>query len=153
MDMTRTMNEQIVECLYDEAVGIAEEVRATFAGSMAEQASHLEDTVRIALSIEGMRATTRVMNVLAWLLNQKAFFNGELSARQLHRRNKLNDDLPADDTYRTVLEPGTQTLIDDVEQLYRRITRLDCDWREQDDEGAGPVQEMRGQLTRVFATR
>ena len=152
MDMTRPMNEQIVETLYHEAIDLAEYVRAVFAGGLdpADADGGSSNPVRIALSIEGMRATTRIMNVLAWLLNQRAFFNNELSALQLLRRNKLTEDRPSDMANLSVLEPETRALIEETERLHARVSRLDTEWREQEDGDGAPVQQLQDRIATAF---
>ena len=154
MDMTRPMNEQIVETLYHEAIDLAEYVRAVFAGGLDPQGADVGATnpVRIALSIEGMRATTRIMNVLAWLLNQRAFFNNELSKLQLLRRNKLSEDRPSDTANLSVLEPETRLVIEETERLHARVARLDAEWREQEDGDSAAVQRMQDRITTAFTT-
>ena len=86
--------------------------------------------VRIALSVEGLRTTTRMMHVLAWLLNHRAYFAGELSEFQLRRHGVLPPDRPSDPDEMAMLEPTTRALIGETEALHRRIARLDAAWRE-----------------------
>src|SRR5690348_2359305 len=89
------LSEPIIETLYCEALVLADEVRAAFDLS-PRPVSVNEDLVRIALSVEGLRTTTRMMHILAWLLNHRAFFTGELSEFQLRRHGTLPPDRPSD---------------------------------------------------------
>ncbi|WP_279349360.1 DUF1465 family protein [Erythrobacter litoralis] len=146
------MNEQIVETLYDEAIQLAEQVRAVFAYGPVGIDDAANDDVRIAMSIEGLRSTTRIMNILAWLLNQRAFFDGELSARQLRRRNVLGDDRPSDEASLAVLEPETRILIADTISLHARVSRLDTEWRQSAIEEDGPVHSMQDRIATAFDT-
>lgn len=150
MDMTRSMNEQIVETLYEEALALADDVRAAFAAPPPDDAA-----ASLALSIEGMRTTTRVLNVLAWLLNRRAYFHGEISARQLERVNRLGENRPSDRDCLAQLEPATRALIAETESLHRRVARLDADWRDQSYTSAphGPVGKLQGRLSDVFGAR
>ncbi len=150
MDMTRSMNEQIVETLYHEAMELAEDVRGVFARGFAVPDGETTDVVRIALSIEGMRSTTRIMNLLAWLLNQRAYFNGELSAHQLLRRNRLVDDRPSESLYLDALEPETRALIAETERLHARVARLDAEWREQTGPADGAVHALQDRIAGAF---
>ena len=147
MDMTRSMNEQIVETLYDEALALADEVRAAFSCPAPDGSD-----AGLALSIEGMRTTTRILNVLAWLLNCRAFFRGELSARQLQLTNRLGDNRPSERIYLAELEPATRALIAETESLHRRVARLDADWQSGVDKTGthGPVGELHGRLATAF---
>lgn len=146
--MIRSMNEQIVETLYDEAIALAEDVRAAFARPAPEPAA-----ASLALAIEGMRTTTRIMNVLAWLLNRRAYFKGELTARQLRLTNRLGESRPSEQSYLVQLEPATRALIAETESLHRRVARLDADWESRLDHGgaSGPVRLLQGRIASAFA--
>ncbi|WP_120716458.1 DUF1465 family protein [Tsuneonella amylolytica] len=122
------ISQPIVETLYCEALVLADEVRAAFDLSPARTGT--EDLVRIALSVEGLRTTTRMMHVLAWLLNHRAYFAGELSEFQLRRHGVLPPDRPADPEQLALLEPETRALIADSMALHGRIARLDKAWRD-----------------------
>ena len=82
MSQPATIKPRIIEALYAEALVLADEVRASFDTSMrspsrAGDAGEDEDLARIAMSCEALRSTTRMMHALAWLLNHRAYFNGE----------------------------------------------------------------------------
>lgn len=122
------LSKPIIEALYCEALVLADEVRAAF--DLAPRRCEQEDLVRIALSCEGLRTTTRMMHVLAWLLNHRAYFAGELSDYQLRRHGVLPPDRAADPDQLALLEPATCALIRETEALHGRIARLDVAWRE-----------------------
>lgn len=122
------LSKPIIEALYCEALVLADEVRAAFDLAPARCAG--EDMVRIALSCEGLRTTTRMMHVLAWLLNHRAYFAGELSEFQLRRHGILPPDRAADPEQLALLEPATCALIAETEALHERIARLDAAWRD-----------------------
>lgn len=86
--------------------------------------------VRLALSTEGLKTTTRMMHVLAWLLNQRAYFSGELSEKQVRAHGALPEDRPSDSDQLAYLEPETRALIEETERLHERIARLDGAWRQ-----------------------
>ena len=142
-NMTRTTNlsRPIVEALYTEALVLADDVRAVFsAGTRAPQSG--EDAyARLALSTEGLKTTTRMMHVLAWLLNQRALFSGELSENQVRRHGGLPPDRGSDEKQLALLEPETRELIADTERLHQRIARLDEAWR-QHFEMASPARRI-----------
>ena len=89
MSKPADLNRPIIESLYAEALLLADDVRASFdfAGRI-DAVVEDEDLARIALSCEALRTTTRMMHVIAWLLNQRAFFNGEISEFQLRRSGR-----------------------------------------------------------------
>ena len=108
------------------------------------------DRLRLAPSSEGLKATTRMMHVLAWLLNQRAYFSGELSENQLRHHGRLPDDRPSNDDDLDLLEQTTRELIEETIRLHRRISRLDQAWADEFD--AQPVvHSMRARLDRAIS--
>ncbi len=130
MNRTSNLSRPIIESLYTEALVLADEVRAVFALGVGEMPQTAGSDLRLALSSEGLKATTRMMHVLAWLLNQRAFFSGELTENQLRKHSQLPQDRVPDPAAMELLEPATCDLIDDTVRLHRRIARLDRAWRD-----------------------
>ncbi|UIP06652.1 DUF1465 family protein [Erythrobacter sp. SDW2] len=124
-DLTAT----IVEELYCEALILADDVRAAFDLTTPRDAGKA-DLVRIALSTEGLKTTTRVMHVLAWLLNQRAYFRGEMTEYQLTQHGRLPPDRPSEPSQLELLELPTQLLILETQLMHARVARLDKAWRE-----------------------
>lgn len=122
----------IVDTLYGEALSLADEARAAFdLSGRLTTASMNEDLARIALSCEALRTTTRMMHAIAWLLNQRAFFAGELSEFQLRRHGRLPPAQPDGDPDQVArLDPELQDLVERTRRFYARIARLDRAWRE-----------------------
>lgn len=122
----------IVDTLYGEALSLADEARAAFdLSGRLTTASMNEDLARIALSCEALRTTTRMMHAIAWLLNQRAFFAGELSEFQLRRHGRLPPAQPDGDPDQVArLDPELQDLVERTRRFYARISRLDRAWRE-----------------------
>jgi regulator of CtrA degradation len=143
-----TINPRIIEGLYGEALVLSDEVRGAFALSgRGEAAGADEDLARVALSCEALRTTTRVMHALAWLLNHRAYFMGELSEFQLRRHGRLASDLPGSDPANLALiEPEIRELIAATERFYARLVRLDMGWRHREAEGPGAVARLRERL-------
>ncbi len=144
---TTNLSRPIVEALYTEALVLADDVRAVFAAGTREPLAGEDAYVRLALSTEGLKTTTRMMHVLAWLLNQRALFQGELSENQVRLHGALPPDRGSDDTQLALLEPETRALIADTERLHQRIARLDEAWR-QHFETASPVRAFQDRLGR-----
>lgn len=153
MDMERTIQEQVVEDLYTEALALADEARAVFDLRDDTGRGDVNDRVRMAVSIEGLRTTTRVMHALAWLLNQRAYYAGELTRLQMLRHGKLGEERPSDPENMELLEPGARGLIRDTERLYARIRRLDEEQRQNGGEANDPVRDMQGRISEAFALR
>lgn len=138
------LNARIVETLYADSLVLSDEVRTAFAAGLpAEQDEDQIDLVRLAFSCEGLRTTTRMMHSVAWLLNQRAYFAGELSEFQLRRYGRLAATQPSDDAGLALLEPALQELILATERFHARLMRLDRGWRERDPHAPGPVDQLR----------
>lgn len=149
MARTTSLSRPIVEALYAEALVLADEVRAVFAAGVREPMIAEDAFVRLALSTEGLRTTTRMMHILAWLLNQRALFSGELSENQVRLHGALPPDRGSDEGQLALLEPETRSLIADTERLHRRIARLDEAWR-QHFEMASPARAFQDRIGREF---
>ncbi len=130
MSRTSNLSRPIIESLYTEALVLADEVRAVFALGANELARASSDELRLALSSEGLKATARMMHILAWLLNQRAYFSGDLTENQLRKHSQLPEDRLPDLHAMELLEPATCDLIEDTVRLHRRIARLDRAWRD-----------------------
>jgi len=148
MNSPSDINQPIIESLYCEALVLADEVRAAF--DLRPTRAGAEDLVRIALSVEGLRTTTRMMHVLAWLLNYRAYFSGELSEMQLRRHGVLPPDRPSDPEQLSLLEPETCALIADTEAFHGRVARLDAAWRDRFAVEPAAVHRLRERLGREF---
>ncbi len=151
MNRTTSLSRPIIEALYTEALVLADEVRGVFAHGTATSSAVMtrpEDAMmRLALSTEGLKTTTRMMHILAWLLNQRAYFSGELSEQQVRKHGTLPGDRPSDLTQLALLESETRVLIGETERLHERIARLDAAWRG-DFEMASPVRAFQDRIGR-----
>ncbi|MFN3865037.1 MAG: DUF1465 family protein [Erythrobacter sp.] len=130
MARTSNLSRPIIEALYSEALVLADEVRAVFAAGTREPVTGEDAFVRLALSTEGLKTTTRMMHVLAWLLNQRALFSGELPESTVRLHGALPPDRGSDARHLALLEPETRALIAETERLHQRIARLDEAWRQ-----------------------
>ena len=142
-----SINPRIIEGLYCEALVLSDEVRAAFALSgRLDPLSGGEDDARVALSCEALRTTTRMMHAVAWLLNHRAFFAGELSEFQLRRYGRLAD-LPESEAHRMALiDADTRELIQATERFHARLKRLDNGWREREPGGPSAITALRERL-------
>ncbi len=149
MAPTTNLSRPIVEALYTEALVLADDVRAVFsAGTRAPQCGD-DAYARLALSTEGLKTTTRMMHVLAWLLNQRALFSGDLSENQVRLHGALPPDRGSDEAQLTLLEPETRELIADTQKLHQRIARLDEAQRQQ-FEMTSPARAFQDRIGREF---
>lgn len=149
MAIPASINPRIIEGLYAEALVLSDEVRAVFAltGQEADGADRPgEDENRIALSCEALRTTTRMMHALAWLLNHRAHFAGELSEFQLRRHGRLAEFPDSDPARIILIEPDVRQLIEATERFHARLRRLDHGWRERDPAAPSAVAILRERL-------
>jgi len=150
MSEPASINPQIIEGLYCEALTLADEVRARFtpaSGTDTGAPGPDEDLTRIARSCEGLRTTTRIMHAIAWLLNQRSYLMGELSELHLRRHARLSGDLRGPDPDNLdLLEPEARTLVDDVQRLYARLLRLDREWRQGMRRTPSAIETLRERL-------
>ena len=142
------ISEPIVESLYSEALVLADEVRAVFDLRPVYGPDFDGDLLRFAMSVEGLRTTTRIMHVLAWLLNQRAYLSGQMTDFQLRRHGTLPPDRVSDPENLARLEAPTRDLIAATEALHARVARLDRAWREGFTAGPSAVLQLRERLNR-----
>ena len=117
---------KLIESLYVEAMVLADEVRSYFELSAQQQGLDTHDEVRIDMSCESLRVTTRLMHSIAWLLNQKAFFAGELSMTQLRGRSRSLGRCTSSDPFVVARLPGeAQMLVHETQHLLDRLVRLE----------------------------
>jgi regulator of CtrA degradation len=151
------INARIVEALYNEALILSDDVRAAFDMSLRPYGEfglqgEDEDLARVAFSCEALRTTTRMMHALAWLLNHRAYFMGELSEFQLQRHGGLATEHPGADPKRVeLLDPDTRDLIVTTERFYARLVRLDTGWRQRDPSTPSAITRLRDRLNRAVA--
>ena len=147
MSAPANINPRIIEGLYCEALVLSDEVRSAFTLSgRLEAAADIEDAAHVALSCEALRTTTRMMHAVAWLLNHRAFFNGELSEFQLRRHGRLADFPESDPARLTLLDPQTRALIQTTERFHARLKRIDNGWRTRDLAAPGAVARLRDRI-------
>lgn len=147
MGSSASINPRIIEGLYCEALVLSDEVRATFALSGRLDSTNAdEDEARVALSCEALRTTTRMMHAVAWLLNHRAYFAGELSEFQLRRYGKLRDFPEAEAQRLALLDSQIRELIQATERFHARLKRIDHGWRERDAHMPSAISRLRDRL-------
>ena len=148
MAETADISPTIVEALYCEALVLADEARCAFdLSGRLTMMSENEDMARIALSCEALRTTTRMMHAIAWLLNQRAHFAGELSEFQLRRHGRLPPPQPEPDPGQlALLSPDLLDLIERTRRFYARVERLDNAWRDRFAMNPAAIHRLRERL-------
>lgn len=142
----------LVESLYVEALSLSDEVRSVFDLSALEaHEGRPDDPFRVALSCEALRATTRMMHAVAWLLNNRAFLRGELTELQLRRAGNLSHLPPRDPQRVAILPLPLRRMIETTEAFYTRLLRIEAEWQHEGELIMTPVSAMQQRLEQVFA--
>ena len=114
---------------FDEALALTREARDYLRDYSEEESRDLAIPIAAHFSIETMRLTSRLTNMMAWLLLQRAVYQGESS------RDEVREDswrlgggdvcLDQSELDPEKLPPYLCDLLRRSERLYRRISRLD----------------------------
>jgi regulator of CtrA degradation len=142
-----TISPKIVEGLYCEALVLSDEVRHAFSLCGRADSGAADDPGRIAMSSEGLRTTTRMMHAVAWLLNHRAYFMGELSEFQLRRHGRLSLDLRGLGGEHVALLPANvRALVETTLRFYERLLHLDRAWRQAPANAPSAIARLRERL-------
>lgn len=115
---------------YEEALKLTREARDYLAVQESTDLAKLAPEVRLVASCETMRLTSRLTQVMAWLLVQKAVHSGEMArAAALQTRFRLAGQkicAEADALALDYLPVGLARLMSASHALYNRVARLDA---------------------------
>ncbi|RJY09171.1 DUF1465 family protein [Aurantiacibacter aquimixticola] len=147
MTIPSALTPAIVDVLYEEALCLVEEARCVFDEAPTVDATAL----RSALSREALRTTTQLMHAMAWLLNHRAFFAGDMSALQLRRHGRLPPTQhggQAKDA--ALLDARVRAVSENASALHERIARLDEAWQAELPGEPAAVHRLHEKLGRAF---
>jgi regulator of CtrA degradation len=114
---------KLIDALYTEAMVLADEARSYFDSERAREIAPAD--VAVAFSCESLKVTTRLMHVIAWLLNQKAIRAGEIHANDMmHELDELGYAPATDDWMVARMPEEARSLILASEDLYYRVQRI-----------------------------
>lgn len=155
MHSPASISPAIIDSLYEEALDLADEARAAFdMSSKSDLLGEDEGAARVALSCEALRTTTRMMHALAWLLNHRAFFKGEMTEFQLRRHGRLpKAQRDTDNAQMACLDLTTLELVNRTKLFYGRLARLDKAWQESFAMQPPAVERLRRRIDTAFAMR
>lgn len=108
---------RLVEALYREALALADEAQSYFDVAEHGDRRRIDPLARITFSCESLKVTTRLTQVVAWLLTQRA---GEGAAGRLRGVTPVTEAAVL-----AAMPPTAQTLIVASIALYRRAEHLD----------------------------
>ncbi|MEQ1510216.1 MAG: DUF1465 family protein [Sphingopyxis sp.] len=143
---------------FEQAMGVhhaASNSAMTMAGdldnSLFDWSGRHDPSLRIALSCESLRLTTRLMHIIAWLLLHRAISAGEIDKSTAHQaKNRLGPSPKGDVFLRAALPQDAQRLIEASERLHARVAQMDLAFGAVGDENRWPVNAMIGRLQATF---
>jgi regulator of CtrA degradation len=117
---------RLIDSLYTEAMLLADEARSYFDDAGRDDRATLEPFARVGFACESLKVTTRNMQIVAWLLTQRALESGEIPNRGGHRpERRLGHAQESDQAVVVQLPESAQRLINSSAELYARVQRLD----------------------------
>ena len=114
---------------FEETLALAVETEGYMRSALKREARRLAPGGRLRLNLEGMRLVSRIAHVVAWLLDQRAVRDGELTRAELCGRSAPMSDnavcLAHDSTLAGYFPPRFAILLERSQKLYLRVARLD----------------------------
>lgn len=131
-------NSRSVDGLYAEALVLLNEVRHGFAEG---------DDGGIVLARQREHAQQRIAGAVAWLREQKRYFNGEISLFRLRLVRLLPPGpAPARPDELAQLPDDARELVEAVAQFHARLHAIDRDWRHRERPFANALARIRQRL-------
>lgn len=119
------LDNRLFDDLYVDAMVLADEASAYLESDAGTGREPCDPFDRVQLSCESLKVTTRLMQVIAWLLTQRAAARGEIDRSELHaEKYRLGDAAPSDPRYTGMFSAEMQEIIAASEKLYLRTQRL-----------------------------
>jgi len=120
---------------YDETLSLLEEAKAYNADIFPGQIRDFLPIKKMEATKESLRVTTRLSHTIAWLMNEKAIINDELTRREVESMYPpLQDEeictFPSEKT-KHQYPNGLVVLLDKSYDLFMRATRLENMLREE----------------------
>lgn len=133
---------------------MADEARAYFTLQADTDRDDLAMIGRIAFSCESLKVTTRLMHVIAWLMAQRGWQNGEIDDSMIRNpKYLLGEASPTDAASLTDFPFAARALIAGSADLYDRVARLQAMMDDESDgawTGAGPARALIDRLEQTF---
>ncbi len=175
-DASERLYSTLIASLYADALVLADEARAWFDRALIDRgrvgpndalnkidpsqplagadgddlfrwAGRHDPSLRITLSCESLRLTTRLMHIIAWLLLQRAITAGEVDPKVASEaRNRIGISPPGDAALRAQMPVEAQRLIAASERLHQRVAQLDAGLDKTNGIARPVVLEMLGRL-------
>ena len=134
----------IIEGLYVEAMLLADEAHSRFAADRSAGGSITDALLRIGLSCESLKTTTRLMHIIAWLLHRRAMIAGDPGAGAGDSAARIGEPVAADWEVCARFATPLRRIVAASERLFERIAALEAGW--ETPVAVAPVQAMLAQL-------
>jgi regulator of CtrA degradation len=119
------LHRRLVDSLYVEAMVMADEARSYFDTGEKAEPTLTDPLKRVAFTCESLKVTTRLMHIIAWLLTQRAWQRGEISAAEMFSdKYQLGHAMMSDPGLIASFPFAARALISASEELYDRVARL-----------------------------
>jgi regulator of CtrA degradation len=115
---------KVINALYVEAMVLADEARAYFDLHSRDTRNQMTPLQRVGFSCESLKVTTRLMHVVAWLLNQRALAENAPTV-ETQRSQRLGDVTQSDAEMTAKLPEEARQLISASVELYARVKWLE----------------------------
>lgn len=115
---------------FEEALALTREARDYLTHQEPRERGHMTPNDRMLASCESMRLTSRLTQVMAWLLVQKAVHAGEMTREEArasqYRLGGQSVCLDGKPPVEGTLQPRLAELMQRSLSLYQRVARLDA---------------------------
>ena len=115
--------------LADETVALLTEAQHYFSHYLGGGKRHFDADVQILISLENQRITSRLTQIMAWILAEKALHSGEIALRQLtsgqYSPPNISFMTDASDLSAEDFPESLRVLLNKSHGLYLRVLRLD----------------------------
>lgn len=116
---------KVINALYVEAMLLADEARAYFDLHSRESRNQMTPLQRVGFSCESLKVTTRLMHIVAWLLNQRALVQDAPMPDATVNQQSLGAAPTSDDASIDQLPREARQIILASSELYDRVHRLE----------------------------
>jgi regulator of CtrA degradation len=142
--------DRVAEQLYTEALLLADETHAYYDTAGRAEREKLEPKARVLFACEALKATTRLMHVIAWLATRRAIATGELPEGDPSTpERRLGETAPTDPQILGLMPTPARRLIMAGIDLHERVGRVAAGI-EAPITAASPARALLNRLERAF---
>lgn len=143
------LTQALIDPLYAEALGLADEARGYFSQAGQDDRLDLEPMERVLFSCESLKVTTRLMHVISWLMVGKAVAAGEMTPEEAsvpeRRLGFVEESNEVREPRLTQLPSQARALVRRSVDLYERVSRIEASLAHHGPGGARALQDRLGE--------